>query len=70
MQKENYKECHRVSDADNAWLLAYDQQYLEGMTSQSNEDKHEQLGYKYTSDDDWYYQWDRDTKHYYVVVDK
>lgn len=69
MKKSEYRECHRVSDAENAWLLYYDEAFCEDKNTKQEDAKHHDLGYGYTYDRDWYYQWDRDEKHYYVVVD-
>lgn len=69
MDRTKYKECHRVSDADNRWLQYYDEAYIDGPPTRSDENKYVDLGYKYTDNPDWYYQWDRYEKHYYVVVD-
>lgn len=69
MKKQNYKECHLLNAVDDAWIKYYTAAYIDGTQTHEEELKHESLGNKYCSDPDWYYQYDRDTDRYYVVVD-
>lgn len=69
MNKLNYKECVPVNDKDNEWLKYYTEAYLNDTATRQDECKHAQLGYKYTNEDEWYYQYDRNEKRYYIVVD-
>lgn len=70
MNKNNYKECHKVADLDNVWLQYYDEVSAEDKQTKAEDEKYENLGYMYTKNSNWYYQWNRDEKCYYVVVDK
>lgn len=70
MDLTQYKEAHRVSDADNAFLEYYDKAYVNDTNTPADDSKHYNLGYAYSADPDWYYQWNRDENCYYVVVDK
>lgn len=69
MNKNSYKECYKTTNTDNQWLLDYDEKFINNENSKFDDIKQDRLGSDYTSARDWYYQWDRDEKHYYVVVD-
>lgn len=70
MKAENYKVCIKVNEADNNWLTYYHNQWCDGTNNTHEDNKHESLGYKYTSDDDWYYEFNNEDGYWYVVVDK
>ena len=69
MNKNEYKECHRLSESDNEWMEYYNNAWCEDKQTKLEERKHDSLGYHYTNNDEWYYQYDRDEQHWYVVVD-
>lgn len=68
MNKNNYKECYRVSDEDNLFLQYYDIAYVKGTNTPSDDNRQERIGYKYTNNNDWSYEYNNNEQHYYVVV--
>lgn len=70
MKTQNYRVCIRVSVEDNQFLSYYDAAYMADKNTAYDDRKHDNLGYKYYSGEDWYYQYDSEDKWYYVVVDK
>lgn len=69
MNKNDYKECYRLSKSESAWLTYYRYACCDDTQTKSEERRYESIGCKYTNDDNWYYKWDREEQHWYVVVD-
>ena len=68
MNKTNYKECYRMTDVDNAFMEYYNKAYCDDKNTKQDDAKHYDLGYNYTDNSDFYYEYDRDEEHWYVVV--
>ena len=71
MNKDNYEVCVPMDDIDNAWMQYYDELWINGRSTVTEDDQHDTLGDKYSKTNaDWYYQWCSEENRYYVVVDK
>ena len=70
MNPNNYKICIKVNDIDNFWLKYYHLECVNGTPTQREIDRHLYLGYDYTNEENWYYQYNKNDGYYYIVVDK